>query len=426
MAQPTRPRGPGDTVARPAFFEGAFVRALVIALVLHVPFFPSRLFDVLRLALFGGFTDYDDPDAQAIVPIELDLIPGEPPAPPPPVDPPPPPKPPPGEGPADAGAPRDAGTRPPEPAPRGETPKPSAHPADAGSPAPLVDPVSAAGGAGKLAAKDANIQILIAGSVLRRHPLGPWAARLLVMIPEWRSFFEESPLDPIRDLNHILITAPRLKGDSSQMVVVMDHNLSPDDARDAVDRVLHRAGGVWLEDAPVSTGRARVGGATRLFALLPDRRLLVVLPEAAMDQLPRLKQAKRFRNSAEGAVVSLRAPAHAFKGFLPLPESLKWLRLALTPTVDGGADLAVDAGDRSSDDAVAHAAVLTREIEARRKVDLLGVATVEILDPVTFTAEGDVIRTRTHLTPQRVRMIMDWIEQQVRARFGAAAGVPGR
>lgn len=409
MAQATRLRGPGDTVSRAPRFERAFRVALVVALLLHLPFLPLRVFDWARIALFGDPADYDDPDAGAIIPIDLDLqvrdlvAESPPPAPPPP---PTPAKPvPTGERLADAGAPRDTAKHPAEPVPLNHAPR------------PLVDPVSAAGDAGKIAAKDPNIQILLAGNVLRKHALGPWAAGLLVQIPEWRAFFEGSPIDPIRDLDHLLITAPRFRGDTSKVVAVMDVNLSPALTREAVDLMLRRTHGVWLEGTPVTTARARVGGAARLFALVPEHRLLVVLPAEAMDQLGRLKHRKGFRNSAEGVVVSMVTPARPFKGFFPLPETLKWLRLALTPTADGGADLALDAGDRSSAEAQTDAAAMTREIEARRKIDVLGLASVEIVGPVTFAAEGDVIRGRTHLPAQKLQLIMSWVAQAARERY---------
>jgi hypothetical protein len=392
--------------------ERAFVLALAVALVLHLPLMPLRIFEWLSIAFRGEAHDYDDRDAQAILPIDLDLlardlVPEAPKAPPSA-----PSAGPSSEGAADAGAPRDAGA-----------PKPSAPPShetsDAG-PRPLADPTSAAGGAGKIAAKDPNVQVLIAGNVLRKHDLGPWAARLLVNIPEWRGFFEQSPVDPIRDFNHLLITAPRFQGDSSKLVAVIEYNVSSDLVRDAIDQVLRRTNGVWLEDAPVTTARARVGGAVRLFAELPERRLLVVLPEDAMDQLERLKRAKGFRNSAEGVIVSMLTPAHPFRDFFPLPESLKWLRVALTPTPDGGADLALDAGDRSNDEARAHAEVLTKELEARRKVNVLGLTSFEVVDPVSFAADGDVIRGRTHVARSKLHMIMGYVEQKARERFGVA------
>src|SRR4051812_11886654 len=78
----TQPRGQLDTAAprpsglgRRSAVNRAFALALVVALLLHVPFVPSHLGDWLRLALLGDtLGDYDAPDAQAIIPIDLDLF----------------------------------------------------------------------------------------------------------------------------------------------------------------------------------------------------------------------------------------------------------------------------------------------------------------------------------------------------------------
>src|SRR5262249_25176895 len=141
----------------------------------------------------------------------------------------------------------------------------------------------------------------------------------------------------------------------------------------------------------------------------------------AADQLAQLKKAKSFRRSAEGAVVSMLTPGRPFRGFFPMPESIKWLRLALTPTPDGGADLALDAGDGSANQATADAEILGKEFEARRKVNVLGLASVEIVGPVVFKADGDVIRARAHMPAEKLRLIMAFVEQKARERFGVPA-----
>jgi hypothetical protein len=407
--------------ARGKWADRAFRRALTIAMLLHLPLVPTRIFDWVRLA-FSHAGDYDDADAQAIVPIDLDLLAKDPVAEPAPAAPPPPAPAPPstGDAPVDAGAPKprpDAGTLPAD----GGAPHPAEAPApDAGppGPAPVRDPMSAAGGAGKIAAKDPNVQLLLSGRALRKHQLGPWLSRLLSMIPDWKNFFGETPIDPVRDLDHLLITAPRLRGDSGKMVAIMAVNVPNEQIHEAVDQVIHRANGVWIEDAPVPAARARIGGAPRVFAMVPQKKLLVVLPGDATDQLERLKQAKPFRNSTEAVVVSLLTPARPFRDFFPLPDTLKWMRLAVIPTADGGVDLAIEAGDRSAEDAAEHAKALTEAVERRRKIDVLGLTSVEIVDAITFVGAGDTIRARTHVSNGQVRQIMGYVEQRARERFG--------
>jgi hypothetical protein len=291
---------------------------------------------------------------------------------------------------------------------------------DAGAPAKppsLSDPVRIAGGAGKIAATSPNVQILVNGKVLRRHGIGAWSSRMLRSIPEWKAFFEGSPLDPVQDLDHFLLTAPRLKEDSSKLVAVMELSARPDAAREAVEGVVRRTNGAWLDDTPVPAARAVVGGAPRLFALVPERHLLVVLPEEAKDQLSKLKQARGFRNSAEGAVVSLVTPWKPFEEFLPLPHSLQWMRFGLTPTADGGADLAIEAGDASPAAAKADAETLTREVEARRTVRVYGDFSITLVDEVRFVADGEVIRGRTHVNGSQAQAVMGWLEGKAKERY---------
>jgi hypothetical protein len=379
-----------------------------VALILHAPLVPTRIAAWLQAALGGAAHDYND-DAGALVPIDLDLLGKDPAADPARPPDPAPPAPPPtrvGEGPSDAGAP-DAGPRKPRPEP------------DGGPPSPLRDPVSAAGAAGKIAARDPNVQLLIAGNVIRKHELGPAIGQLLVKIPEWNAFFEGSPIDPLRDLDHLLITAPRLRGDTGKLVAVMDLNLPASTAREAMDLILHRNNGVWIEDAPVTAARVRVGGAPRIVALVPERRTLAILPGDAEDQLTRLKQAKGFRNSREGLVISLLTPARPFKDVFPLPETLKWMRVAVTPAAGGSADVVIEMGDRSAAEAERHAPELTRAFDQRRKIDVLGLTTREIVGAATFVADGEVIRARLHVTSAQLRLILAFAEENLRQRLDA-------
>jgi hypothetical protein len=81
----------------------------------------------------------------------------------------------------------------------------------------------------------------------------------------------------------------------------------------------------------------------------------------------------------------------------------------------------MEVGDQSAELARAHAEALTQEIEARRKltveVPVFGTRSVELFDPVTFVATGDVIRARTHLPPPKVREITGQLERKAQERY---------
>jgi hypothetical protein len=419
----THARGSSDT---PFLGRDARRRALLVflclAALLHAPLVPTRLFDWLRLALSARDVELVDQPGETIIPIDFDLVPDAPAAPPAP-----PPEPAPAAAAPSAPAPTSTG---------GDAPKPPEktppEPPDAGAPVasaepdagvarrPAVkDPLAAAGAVGKLATTDPNVQVLIASDRIRKHPLGASFGRLLTTIPEWKSFFDGTDLDPIRDVDHVLIAGPQFR-DSRHVVAVMDYNLPEARVKQAIDVVLQRSDppGSWLEDSPVPAATARADGGDRIFAMVPGKRLLVVMPADAKEQLGKLKNAGSFnKSSAVGIAVSMVTPARAFKNTpVPVPESLKWMRLAVIPAADGGAEVMLDLMDESEASATEHAAEMGKAIEALRKPDLgilAGLASIELFGPVSTTTEGAMIRLGTRVSEGQLRRIMTWVEAEL-------------
>ncbi|AUX32440.1 MULTISPECIES: hypothetical protein [Sorangium] len=417
----------------------ALATAAAVALLLHLPLLPTPLFSWLEamFALRGELTDYDA--GETIVPIDLDLLADDPsavaaapsatgaeatpggegaaaPATPPPTPPPPAASASAAPEAPDAGAPTPPRRRPPgdagpDAAGDGGTGDDSDHPN-------LRTPLSVAGAPGKLASKDPNVQVLIAGDRLRSHELGEWFGRILTTIPQWQSFFQDTAVDPIRDIDHLLIAGPQLR-DSSKVVAVMDYRAPEEAMRAAVDVVVRRSNGSWIEDAPVPAARATADRSERIFALVPDRRLLVVLPAEEEGQLSKLKSMKGFnKSSAAGIVISMLTPANAFRGVQALPKSIAWMRLTVTPTKDGGADLTLTAADESAEDALAHAQELMRTLNAIRTINL-GITRIDVVDEVTFNTDGKVIWSKLHVTNRQLKLIMGFVEQALRDQAAA-------
>ncbi|WP_437910046.1 hypothetical protein WME95_20380 [Sorangium sp. So ce327] len=418
----------------------ALVTAAVVAALLHLPLLPTPLFAWLdaMFALRGELADYDA--GETIVPIDLDLLADDPsavaaapsasggegassaagaaaPATPSPATPPA------ASASASPEAP-DAGARG-TPAPRRKPPGDAGPDASGdggtendGDHPNLRTPLSAAGAPGKLASKDPNVQVLIAGDRLRNHELGAWFGRILTTIPQWQSFFSDTAVDPIRDIDHLLIAGPQLR-DSSKVVAVMDYRAPEETMRAAVDVIVQRSNGAWIEDAPVPAARATADRSKRIFAMVPDRRLLVVLPAAEEDQLSKLKSMKGFnKSSAAGIVISMLTPANAFRGVQAVPRSLAWMRLTVTPTKDGGADLALTAGDESAEDALVHAQELTKTLNAIRTIDL-GITRIDVVDEIAFNTDGKVIWSKLHVTNRQLKLIMGFVEKALLEQGGA-------
>jgi hypothetical protein len=407
-----------------------FVIFLWFAALLHAPLIPTRLFDWLRLALNAGQVEMEELEGETIIPIDFDLMPEAPAAAAPPE-------------PTPAPAPVAAAT----PAPEGPGPKPELP--DAGAPDPpdaaapvasvdrdagappkpaLRDPLAVAGGVGKIASADPNVQVLIASDRIRKHELGAAFGRLLTTIPEWKSFFEGTGIDPIRDLDHVLIAGPQFR-DSSKVVAVMDYNLTEARVREAIGVVLDRSDpkGEWLEDTPVPAAAARADRGDRIFAIVPGKRLLAVLPADAKDQLGKLKATPGFnKSSAVGIVISMVTPARAFKNVpFDVPEELKSMKVSVTPTGDGGADVLLELLDGSPELAAEHSKELSAAIEALRKPDLgvfSSLASIELFAPVSFESAGPLIRARTHVTEHQLRRIMTYAESELAKKGGGGGG----
>lgn len=290
----------------------------------------------------------------------------------------------------------------------------------------LRDPLAVAGGPARAATTDANVQVLIASDKLRKHELGPAFGRLLTSIPEWRSFFDGTGLDPIRDFDHLLLSGPQFR-DTRKVVAVLDYNVPERRVRAALDTVVARSRpkGEWLTDLPFPAARARADRGDRVFALLSSAKLLVVMPAEGKSlgaeaklRLTELKKKGRFnRSSAVGIVLHLLTPRNAFRGGpVDVPESIQWLRLYVTPLADGGVDLALEALDGSPALAARHAAALTDTIESFRKPDLgvfSGLGSVELFQPVKLEAQGAFLHAKLHVTRAQVRYVMAEVEKRL-------------
>jgi hypothetical protein len=409
--------------------------ALVIASLLHLPFLPTPLLAWIEAALSLRGAELADYDAgETIIPIDLDILADDPSA----VDQ-TPKAPPAGEAPAaaaaqptaaleaggsaapDAGAPQDAGLTP-RPTASGDAGAGDAGPIEEDRQPKLRDPLSVAGGPGKLASKDPNVQVLIAGDRLRKHELGEWFGRILTSIPQWEAF-KDTSVDPIRDVDHLLLAGPQFR-DSSKVVLVMDYRAPEAAMRAAIDVIVQRSGGSWIEGAAVPAARATADRSERIFALVPDKRLLVMLPADQEEQLPRLKAMRPFnRSSAAGIVISMLTPANAFRGVYALSPSLAWARLTVTPSKDGSADVALTLGDASPQEAAVHAKELTKTLNALRTIDL-GIAKLDVLDEVTFNADEKVIWAKVHVTSKQLKLIMGFVEQTLRDQVEARRKKP--
>jgi hypothetical protein len=440
-------RGQPDTNRR------VFAVLLVISLLLHLPFTPwGALIDALR-GLAGAGEPI--PDAPPLTTIPLDLIeddeslaePAPTPAPPPTPPPAPPPtvaEPPEREGQLDAGAPdaapsRDAGARD-AAAPRdaGADAEPEdagadAEPEDAGlatdagvaDAGGISDPIALKGAERKVADPNANVQLRVYNARIRNHPLGPRIGRLLGSIYQWRDFFGPTGLDPIRDVDQIMVIGSQFR-DSSGVVAFLKLNIPEEQVHAAVDALVKNdPEGSWL-DAGVPQATARADRAPRVFTL-PSPGIVVVTPPGSVAALATLLP--RNYNLREGkgdevASAKVKTPWRALRGIFNAPKTISVARLKVTPTPARGVVIDIEAEDESVEQAAKSARYLANAVTAVTQPSLMGIE-MRFVDRVEFSAHGSIIIGKLVLNERQLLTALDYAEMYIAPLRRGAADVDG-
>ncbi len=319
-------------------------------------------------------------------------------------------------------------TKPPDP-PEAEAPDAGSEPAvvdggalaadggaEAGAGPAVGDPIAMSGAAGKVTDQNANVRLLIYNERIRNHPLGSRVGVLLGAAQQWKDFFGPTGLDPIKDVDRILIAGPQLR-DSTEVVAVLELGSDPKKVKAAIDGLVKRdPKGGWL-DAGVPAARARADGAERVF-VMTSKNIVVVAPPSAADHALTLGGKIKFPKPEGNEALStyVVTPWRAFVGIpFPVPKSIAWVRMKITPTSDGGAVAVLVAEDATEQDAEKNAAELTRSINAVTQVKLgvigamFGKKEHRLIEPVTFTARGKQIHGTVVATPSQLGTLMNAI-----------------
>lgn len=424
VAEETQGRGSTDTTAlasaqgwrgaRPRE-ERRFWGILSASLIGHLLITPLPALLGL-LTLLSPRDKVDEPPVDAI-PVDL-LEEGAIPEPPPPAPVPPSEAPAVAEKSPDAPAPASEKPKEPKPAapPSEEKPKPS--PAKTG----IADPVEMAGLAGKAADSNANVRVLLHTGVIREHALGARVGGLLRRTPQWSDFFGPAGVDPIRDIDHVLIAGPQLR-DSSNVVAVVQHRLAEAQVTAAFDRLVER-GGEWIEQTP-RMARAKADRAERIF-VAPAPRIVAVVPPSAEKSARKLGKNLRFPAGDAGVAVSayVVTPWRVAKGSgIVIPKSIAWAKFELRPDAKGGVTLEIEAEDESEEVAKENAALLGQALRAATEIDfsrmgLLGGAASaffgsskqKFVEKIDFDSKGKLIRGTIVVTAKQTAMLLDLLD----------------
>lgn len=285
-------------------------------------------------------------------------------------------------------------------------------------------PVAMAGVDSEVLDSNANINLLLLTERIRNHPLGPRIGKLIVAFPQWSSFFESGDIDPVRDINRLLVVGPQFRR-TADVVAILQHDLPGPVLRGAVDRLVQRPPrGRWLR-SKIPAAYAHADRAERLFALTSPHVLVVAPPHLEKHILATPPTRFPTPPGDEALVLHVKTPARALTGMpFRLPESIAWLRLDLVPGADGSAHVRITAEDADARLAAENARHLSDALNALTNPDLgalgalVGLRSIAFIDRIEFQARERRISGQVRVSPRQLERLLVYAEELVASWTG--------
>jgi hypothetical protein len=311
-----------------------------------------------------------------------------------------------------------------KPQPAAPEPPPKAPPQRGQDRQGIGHPVAMSGLASEVVDDNANVNLLLLTERIREHPLGPRIGKLIVNFPQWSSFFESGEVDPVRDINRILVVGPQFRR-SADVVAILQHELPAPVIRGAVDRLVQRPPkGRWLK-SKLPIARAHADRAERLFALTAPNILVVAPPHLEQSLLAAPPTSFPSPEGDAALVLHVKTPWRALIG-LPfrLPESIAWLRCEMVPNADGSVQLRLRAEDADAEQAAAHARSLSDALNALTNPDLgalgalVGLRSISFIDKMQLRARDKRISGEVRVSQRQLERLLVYGEELVQSWTG--------
>lgn len=188
-------------------------------------------------------------------------------------------------------------------------------------------------------------------SSLRESPLGKRLIELAACDREWKRFMDQG-VDPLRDLDGVLVVGPGLFH-SELLTAAVRHGLSGERVHGVMDSLVSATKGRWLKP---DVAAVRLGRSQRVL-LSQQSDLFFITPSKGWQALHQVKEPLRVP-SADGRAASLVfvKPNRVLERVgLRLPKRITELRLEVFANLDESADIKVELEASSAEAASAEA-----------------------------------------------------------------------
>ncbi len=291
------------------------------------------------------------------------------------------------------------------------------------------DPAAMLGAKSLVAAGQVNVTLRVNVARIRQHPMAPRVSSLLVRLPQWRDFLKGAPanIDPVRDVDDILIYGPSLIHTEKTLVIVRYSNISDAVVDTAVEGIASAYAGGGPFDVGVPGIKASLGHADqaeRVFMRV-KKGVLVVLPKADAQRLtPQLVKTDFSRKVApnEAMRLTVKDPWKqiSIRG-LKFSNKLSEIRLWIVPDAKNEADVfgEGDCGDEASCTEIASDLTQTLERVNQTGVNLgilkitVSTFTRGLLDGAKVVPVGNKVQLRIHANSEQLEAIYNLLDQQL-------------
>jgi hypothetical protein len=397
--------------------------ALVVAFFLHLPFTPLPI--ILRFLsgwLSRSDTSWDYQDDSVIIPISLV---DEPSSPKPAPTAPPPPSPAAAEpkaasrshaddrtrdaGVADAGeldarviVKSDAGKKQREAGAELATVD-GGEVGDAGTGPSVKDTLSLVGGLKRIVNGKPNVSLVLWLSTIREHPLGPLVGGILTCNPQWHDFLGDQ-IDPLRDMDGVMLTGPRMS-ETSKVTVMVQSRMDDAKLQRVMGALAEKPGGSFVDAGGSRAIQFHADRAERI-AFTHPRNMVIVTPPEGFEQLRDVHEPLSLP-PGRGQAMSLTMvnPWRPLRNVgAKLPETLSEIRVNASTASDGGVDVHIEFDDQDAASAEAHASDVTDQARA---------AGGPLLGDIEFVAQGNHIAASTHFSRLTCAIVLGFVRERI-------------
>jgi hypothetical protein len=275
---------------------------------------------------------------------------------------------------------------------------------EAGAGPSVKDTMSLVGGLKRVVKGKPNISLVFWFSTMREHPLGPLVGSLLACNPQWRDFLGDQ-VDPLQDLDGVMLTGPRMS-ETSKLTLLVQSRM--EDAK--VQRIM----GVLAEKPGGSFVDAGAGARAVLFhadradriAFSHPRNMIIVTPPEGFEQLRDVREPLSLP-PGRGQAMSLTmvTPWRPLRAWgVKLPETLSEIRVNAFAATDGGVNLQIELDDQDAASAEAHARDVTDQARA---------VGGPLLGDIEFVAQGSHLSASTHFSRITSAIVLGFIRERI-------------